>query len=277
MRALVPRIGIGVVAVSLVLVSTAPLGRAAGQQAGSRRGQGARASQSLLCRLPQRCRSGSEAPFPSRSTRINVSDMKADANVWETVVRKMRAGVMPPAGMPRPDRASHDAFLGWLEGELDRAAQLQPESRPDRAVPSAQPQPVPERDSRSAQPRDRRRLAPAVRRLELRFRQHRRRVEDVADIDGAISRRRRRRSAAPLSARRRRRRPSTISASPTTWRRIGACQGSPSARAVARRFATRSRWTPSTPSACSCRATSTRACRSTPRISSSRSAWTASA
>src|SRR5262249_8023767 len=29
---------------------------------------------------------------------------------WEKVVRKVRAGLMPPAGMPRPDRATLDAF-----------------------------------------------------------------------------------------------------------------------------------------------------------------------
>ena len=41
----------------------------------------------------------------------------------------MRAGVMPPAGMPRPDQGGHDAFLAWLEGELDRAARERSRTR----------------------------------------------------------------------------------------------------------------------------------------------------
>jgi hypothetical protein len=45
----------------------------------------------------------------------------------------MRAGLMPPSGRPRPERPSHDAFLDWLEGRLDRAAQLNP--NPGRTEP----------------------------------------------------------------------------------------------------------------------------------------------
>jgi mono/diheme cytochrome c family protein len=60
-------------------------------------------------------------------------DIAAHAPVWEKVVLKMRAGVMPPAGAPRPDRAARGAFLGWLEGELDRAAAARPD--PGRTEP----------------------------------------------------------------------------------------------------------------------------------------------
>jgi cytochrome c551/c552 len=45
-----------------------------------------------------------------------------DAQVWEKVVRKLRAGAMPPAGMPRPGSADVDHFATWLETSLDRAA-----------------------------------------------------------------------------------------------------------------------------------------------------------
>jgi hypothetical protein len=33
---------------------------------------------------------------------MNLADIPADAEVWEKVIRKVRAGMMPPAGMPRP-------------------------------------------------------------------------------------------------------------------------------------------------------------------------------
>jgi len=46
------------------------------------------------------------------------------AQVAETVVRKLRAGLMPPTNMKRPDPATMDAMIRWMEGELDRAAVL---------------------------------------------------------------------------------------------------------------------------------------------------------
>ena len=44
-----------------------------------------------------------------------------NAEVWERVVGKLRAGAMPPPGMPRPDPATYRAVTGWLETEIDRA------------------------------------------------------------------------------------------------------------------------------------------------------------
>jgi mono/diheme cytochrome c family protein len=41
--------------------------------------------------------------------------------LWEKVVRKLRAGVMPPMGQPRPDAATYDALAGGIEAALDRA------------------------------------------------------------------------------------------------------------------------------------------------------------
>jgi mono/diheme cytochrome c family protein len=47
-------------------------------------------------------------------------------DVWEKVVRKLRAGLMPPAGSPRPERALYDGLTTWLETELDAAAEGHP-------------------------------------------------------------------------------------------------------------------------------------------------------
>jgi hypothetical protein len=44
------------------------------------------------------------------------------ADVWEKVVRKLRTGMMPPAGAPKPPAAARAAFTAALEGSLDRAA-----------------------------------------------------------------------------------------------------------------------------------------------------------
>ena len=54
--------------------------------------------------------------------RADITDIGADAQLWENVVRKLRAGMMPPAGRPRPDQAQRDGLVAWLESELDQAA-----------------------------------------------------------------------------------------------------------------------------------------------------------
>ncbi len=49
-------------------------------------------------------------------------------DVWDLVVQKVRAGEMPPKGMPRPDKASIEAVTQWIEQELEKADRL---AKPD--------------------------------------------------------------------------------------------------------------------------------------------------
>jgi cytochrome c5 len=58
--------------------------------------------------------------------KADIQQVAAGADVWEKVIRKLRAGAMPPAGRPRPDAATSRAFVSWLETELDRAAMAKP-------------------------------------------------------------------------------------------------------------------------------------------------------
>ncbi len=58
---------------------------------------------------------------------VDVSDVGAHPEIWEKVVRKLRAGAMPPAARPRPNPATYAAFTTWLETELDRAAAARPD------------------------------------------------------------------------------------------------------------------------------------------------------
>jgi mono/diheme cytochrome c family protein len=53
---------------------------------------------------------------------LNVSNVTADAETWEKIVRKLRAGMMPPSGMRRPDPTAFESMISWLEKELDRTA-----------------------------------------------------------------------------------------------------------------------------------------------------------
>jgi mono/diheme cytochrome c family protein len=58
--------------------------------------------------------------------KLDVTHPGENPETWEKVVRKVRAGMMPPSGAPRPDRTQLDAFAAKLETELDRAAALRP-------------------------------------------------------------------------------------------------------------------------------------------------------
>src|SRR5688572_23717686 len=44
------------------------------------------------------------------------------AELWEKVVRKLRAGVMPPPDIKRPSVAEYNGLRDWLEAEIDRKA-----------------------------------------------------------------------------------------------------------------------------------------------------------
>ena len=65
---------------------------------------------------------------------LDVDDVAARPEVWEKVVRKLRAGLMPPLGRPRPDREAYDGFAGWLETRLDHAAALDPDPGPSAVL-----------------------------------------------------------------------------------------------------------------------------------------------
>ncbi len=62
----------------------------------------------------------------------NVENIGEGPKVWEKVLKKLRAGAMPPAGMPRPDQATYDSFATYLETALDSAAAAHP--NPGRPV-----------------------------------------------------------------------------------------------------------------------------------------------
>src|SRR5215831_13895895 len=58
--------------------------------------------------------------------KMDVDHPADSADVWEKVVRKLRGGMMPPTGRPRP--SSDDAYklITYLENSLDRAAANKP-------------------------------------------------------------------------------------------------------------------------------------------------------
>ena len=57
---------------------------------------------------------------------LDVARPAAQADVWERVITKLRAGSMPPVGMPRPDTAAYHSIASFLETEIDRAWAMRP-------------------------------------------------------------------------------------------------------------------------------------------------------
>ena len=58
--------------------------------------------------------------------RADLNHLAENPELWEKVARKLRTGAMPPENAPRPDQATHDALVGFIESRLDRAATERP-------------------------------------------------------------------------------------------------------------------------------------------------------
>jgi mono/diheme cytochrome c family protein len=62
----------------------------------------------------------------------DLGNISKGAETWEKVIRKVRAGMMPPPGIRRPDQTTLDTFAAFLETSLDSAAAANP--KPGRAT-----------------------------------------------------------------------------------------------------------------------------------------------
>jgi cytochrome c551/c552 len=58
--------------------------------------------------------------------KMDYANVGAGAEVWEKVSKKLRSGMMPPQGRPKPDDATRNSLAGWLETSLDKAAAAAP-------------------------------------------------------------------------------------------------------------------------------------------------------
>ena len=56
-----------------------------------------------------------------------LDDVAGHAEVWERVVRKLRAGAMPPSGSARPDADAYQGLLDTIETALDARADAAPD------------------------------------------------------------------------------------------------------------------------------------------------------
>src|SRR5262249_32420545 len=72
------------------------------------------------------CHSG-PTPFAGLNLEpLDFGNLEANGIVWEKLIRKLRGRQMPPAGMPRPDEATYEALVNYVETERDRLAEVKP-------------------------------------------------------------------------------------------------------------------------------------------------------
>jgi hypothetical protein len=63
---------------------------------------------------------------------MDFNNLEQNGAIWEKLIRKLRGRQMPPAGMPRPDEATYDALVTFIESGRDRLAEVKP--NPGRAT-----------------------------------------------------------------------------------------------------------------------------------------------
>src|SRR5712691_12479410 len=81
----------------------------------SARGQQGSPERALLNRYCVTCHNDRAKTGGLTLAAMDVDHPAADAEVWEKAIRKLRAGLMPPSGAPRPDRATLGAFRHTIE------------------------------------------------------------------------------------------------------------------------------------------------------------------
>jgi mono/diheme cytochrome c family protein len=115
------RIAIAAIVAALVAAS-APV-RTAGQASGQ---SDSRAAVQLVQRYCVGCHNTRVKAGGLLLDQLDAGQPEQHPEIFEKVVRKLRTGMMPPSGAPRPDRAMLDRLATTVETALDRAAALAP-------------------------------------------------------------------------------------------------------------------------------------------------------
>jgi hypothetical protein len=78
------------------------------------------------------CHNGIDQTAGLNLELVSFDDVHSDGEVWEKVIRKLRAGMMPPVDGPELSAEDRAELVSWLETELDEAAVAAPD--PGRKV-----------------------------------------------------------------------------------------------------------------------------------------------
>ena len=109
----------------LLIIGGVVLGSAAiisGQTAHSAPASDAAAQRAVVDKYCVGCHNAKLKTANLMLDQLDLAHLSAHAEIGEKVVRKLRAGMMPPTGMPRPDRAVLDSLVAGMENELDKSA-----------------------------------------------------------------------------------------------------------------------------------------------------------
>ena len=143
-------------------------------------------AQRVVDRTCRRCHNDGTLAGDLSLAGFDVAHPERQPAVTEKIIRKLAAGMMPPAGAARPGRGGAGGARRHAGGADRRGGLGQPEPGP-ADVPAAEPERVWALGARPARPGGRCRGVPATRYPQPRFRQHRRRADPVADVDGGVS------------------------------------------------------------------------------------------
>ena len=166
--------------ISAVFVSSGQTSRTQSSNSGS---ESISTQRALLDQYCVTCHNQKQNTAGLNLEKLDLARVHDNPEVWEKVIHKIRAGMQPPSGKPRPDAATLDAFVVWLENEIDRNASHAISSA---GSPPHQSSRIHERDSATACARDRRHEAFASRRFNTGLRQHGGSTGTVAGIAGSI-------------------------------------------------------------------------------------------
>jgi mono/diheme cytochrome c family protein len=111
-----------------VVVSAVPAQTPASSQAGS----ASAPYRSLLDQYCVTCHNERAKTAGLMLDKMDVEHLSDGAETWEKVIRKLRGGMMPPQGRPRPSNDDAYKLISYLETSLDRAAINKP--NPGRAA-----------------------------------------------------------------------------------------------------------------------------------------------
>src|ERR1051326_3237086 len=80
----------------------------------------------LLKQYCQGCHNDTTRSGNMSLTALDLAHVDQDGALTEKIIKKLRAGLMPPAGARRPDAGTVKAFVATLETTMDKAAAANP-------------------------------------------------------------------------------------------------------------------------------------------------------
>jgi len=113
----------GFLVTALVLVA---VGAEAQQPAAAKPAAVANPNQALIDRYCVTCHNQRLKTAKVEFDALELAHPEKNSVVWERAIRKLRAGMMPPPGAPRPAAADAQALAAYLETTLDKAGAANP-------------------------------------------------------------------------------------------------------------------------------------------------------